>query len=191
MTKRKNNLLALVIGIVLCLISMVCIIILIGSVADSLVQKSRLEAIGATVKMKLSFWFFADILVLIISGMLGTNLICKNTSGIKEEKEVCEEIPKKKIKEFVLQDIDYGYDENGSKSNDSESIKTDDFCDMPKNNEQITEASPNSEVKQMLKINYGSSKKIGSDKATDSVKSENQDDGSSEEKSFFTMGGDL
>lgn len=183
MTKLKKC----VIGIVLCLICLLCSAILIFSVADSLQQKSRLEMIGATVEMRLSFWFVADVLVLVVSGLLGAKLVCKNISSIRSKEKISADIVKKKVSDFVLQDIDYGYDEDYGEERDMVSDST----DTSEKVEKKSEAAAKNEENKALRINYGSSKKTIIVKNKDDYNNESEKHDSSEKSSFFSAGGDL
>lgn len=182
MTKLKKC----VIGIILCLICLLCSAILIFSVADSLQQKSRLEMIGATVEMKLSFWFFADVLVLVVSGILVTKLVCKNISFIRSKEKVSVDIEKKMAKDFVLQDIDYGYDDY-TEENDTVLDSTDISEKAEKKSGDVSKTEEN----KTLRINYGSSKKAAVIRNKDEYNSKAEKKDSSEESCFFSAGGDL
>lgn len=182
MTKRKKCF----IGIILCLTCLLCAIVLICSAADFLVQRSRLEMIGATVKMKFSFWFFADILVFVVSGIIGVKLVGKNISSLRSEEKVSVDIYKKKVKDFVLQDIDYGCDDYTE-----EKDTVSDSADISEKVEKKSEVVPKNEENKALRINYGSSKRAAVIKNKDEYNSEEEKQDPSDGNSFFSAGGDL
>ena len=76
MIKIRKNFLKISIGLLLCIFCIVCFSILIYTLFYSLSEKTRLEAIGATVNLKFTWLFFADALAIIIFGIAGIKLIC-------------------------------------------------------------------------------------------------------------------
>lgn len=170
MIKGRKNFLKLSIGILFCIICILCCFILIYTLVYSLSEKTRLEAIGATVNLKFTWLFFADALAIIIFGIIGIKLICskrKNNFIMSEDST--------SLNEDVIYKIDESKKENHATVN-SESKKHD------------TEVKINSG----LQINSSSRKGSYSIKNDDTVRrSEDESANSSTGSGFFSSGGDL
>lgn len=170
MIKDRKNFLRFSIGIFFCIICIVCFSILIYTIVYSLSEKTRLEAIGATVNLKFTWLFFVDILAIIISGIIGIKLICSKgkTNLITSEDSMS-------LKEDVIYKTYDDRKENHAAIN-IESKKHD------------AEVKINSE----LKINNGLSKASYPIKNNDTVRhSEDEPSNSSTGSGFFSSGGDL
>lgn len=170
MIKGGKSFLKFLIGILFCITCVVCFSILIYTIVYSLSEKTRLEAIGATVNLKFTWLFFADALAIIISGIVGIKLICSKgkTKLITSEDSLS-------LKEDVIYKIDDDIKENHAAIN-SESKKHD------------------SEVKINggLQINNSSRKTSNTIKNNDTVRhSEDEHSNSSTGSGFFSSGGDL
>lgn len=69
-----------IVGLILCLICAILLILTIISVCESFAEKARLEAIGATVTIKITWLFVVDVVLIIIAGIIGGVFLSKKSS---------------------------------------------------------------------------------------------------------------
>lgn len=170
MLKGRKSFLKFLMGILFCIICVVCFSILIYAIVYSLSEKTRLEAIGATVNLKFTWLFFVDALAIIISGIVGIKLIYSKGKNklITSKNDVS-------INKDVIYKTDDDRKENHAAIN-SESKKH----------------SAEAKVNSGLQINNGSRKTSSTIKNNDTVKhSEDEPSNSSNNGGFFSSGGDL
>lgn len=170
MIKGRKNFLRFSIGILFCIICIVCLSILIYTLVYSLSEKTRLEAIGATVNLKFTWLFFADALVIVISGIVGIKLICskgKNNLITSEDN--------------ISLNEDTGYKIDDDRKANHAAINS----ESEKHGTEV-------KINGGLQINNGSRKASYPIKDNDTVRhSEDEPSNSSAGGGFFSSGGDL
>lgn len=192
--KNKSN---LIIGLVLCFVCVAFLVITIIAICESFSEKARLESIGATVTLKITWLFVADILAIIASGIFGVIFLSKKSPSLdrnsedekteyyedNEKTEYNEDYEKTEYNEDY-EKIPYNTDESPSDDRDSaEEVASTDIA-----TEATTKPS-------RLKINMG--KSFSSERASDPMSDEYGETGSRGSKSselssgFFSAGDDL
>lgn len=191
-TKNKSN---IIIGLVLCFVCVAFLTITIMAVCESFSEKARLESIGATVTLKITWLFVVDIIAIIASGVLGIVFLSKimslHNSLVEEdmiEYEEDEEIVSYDEKKASTVD-EVGYDIDAINRFKAEDIVI--------NMENTSPAAPAKEVTKpsKLKIKMGNSSSSEDTVVSEKVKSEKKDshcNKSSElSNGFFSAGDDL
>lgn len=174
--KNKSN---LIIGLVLCFVCVAFLVITIIAICESFSEKARLESIGATVTLKITWLFVADILAIIASGIFGVIFLSKKSPSLDRNSE-----DEKTEYNEDYEKIPYNTDESPSDDRDSaEEVASTDIA-----TEATTKPS-------RLKINMG--KSFSSERASDPMSDEYGETGSRGSKSpelssgFFSAGDDL
>ncbi len=188
-TKNKSN---LIVGIVLCLICAMLLIVTIIAVCESFAEKSRLEAIGATVAMKITWLFIFDVIAIIASGILGGVLVSRKFSTKKE-------LTKEESTKYVNENVTGTTEIIGEAGYDMEAIEQFNVEDIVVESDSATSNTTNETVAKptKLKIKMGNNASTASVSAPDYSKAERKD--SSETNSselsngneFFSTGDDL
>lgn len=164
MIKGKKSFLKFAMGILFCIICIVCLSVLICTLVYSFSEKARLEAIGAVVNLKLTWLFYADIAAVILFGIVGIKTIAANR-GYKNRS-----LPDKKDDHTVYN-----------------SVINDVIPDK-----KIEKRKPDEKAAEGLHINYGAFSKTDDNKKTDKAAYIDDDSNtSSSDGGFFSSGGDL
>ena len=117
MTKNRS-LFQFVLGILLCIVCVVSAAVLGYSAAESAAEKARLEAMGATVNIKLTAIFFIDAAIFAISGILGITFAAKNAgakfnnAALKSTPLKVNPIPENETEEDILESDVFSEDEH-------------------------------------------------------------------------------
>lgn len=170
---KKKSAAQLIMGILLCAVSVICAGVLVYSICESASEKARLEAIGATVKVKLSALFFVDIAVFIISGLFGISFTSQNI-GAKFYKE------DRKETEIIPLDLEDASDKGDPISNDA----------VSEDKKNLSHEKHIIEKSRGVIINYGTSAAKSSLEITDDS-SDSKSGESSSGNDYFSTGGDL
>lgn len=93
----------IILGLMLCFVFVAFLTITVMTVCESFSEKARLESIGATVTLKITWLFVVDIIVIIASGVFGIVFLSKNISAHNTFVED-EMIEYKEDEEIVLYD---------------------------------------------------------------------------------------
>ncbi len=175
-TLSKKNKGILAIGIIQCTICLIGLIILLISVISAVIEKNRLEELGATVALKGTIWLALTIIGIIVFGIVGIVFISLSRKSLNASTSI----------ENVS-----GFDSNNdftetfnSNSSDTENVivNQDIYIDSP-----INAVKKRSGLKSTMNIHINSEENINIKSAaiSNSQKSDEDDNG------FFSIGDDL
>lgn len=192
-TKNKSN---IIIGLVLCFVCVAFLVITIIAVCESFAEKARLESIGATVTLRITWLFIVDILAIIASEILGIVFLSKRSSAhssvaVDEMVEVEED---EKTSSNGEKESSSDFDEVGYDIDSINRFKAEDIVVEMEETSPITSTEAIAKPSK-LKIKMGNSSSSEETSASEKVKSEKKDphhNKSSElSNGFFSAGDDL
>lgn len=192
-TKNKSN---IIIGLVLCFVCVAFLVITIIAVCESFAEKARLESIGATVTLRITWLFIVDILAIIASGILGIVFLSKRSSAHSSvaEDEMVEVEEDKETSSHGEKESSSDFDEVGYDIDAINRFKAEDIVVEMEETSPITSTEAISKPSK-LKIKMGNSSSSEDTSSSERVKSEknvSHDNKSSELSSgFFSAGDDL
>lgn len=192
-TKNKSN---LIIGLVLCIVCVAFLVITIIAVCESFAEKARLESIGATVTLRVTWLFIVDIFAIVVSGVLGIVFLSKRTSAHSSvaEDDMIETEEDEEISSYVEKKSLSDVDEIGYDIDTINRFKAEDTVVKMEDTSPITSTEAISKPSK-LKIKMGNDSSSKDTSSSDYVKSEkniSHDNKSSELSSgFFSAGDDL
>ena len=192
-TKNKSN---IIIGLVLCFVCVAFLVITIIAVCESFAEKARLESIGATVTLRITWLFIVDILAIIASGILGVVFLSKRSSAHSSvaEDEMIEVEEDEETSSYGEKESSSDFDEVGYDIDAINRFKAEDIVVEMEETSPITSTEAISKHSK-LKIKMGNRSSSEDTSSSEHVKSEknvSHDNKSSELSSgFFSAGDDL
>lgn len=191
--KNKGN---IIIGLVLCIVCVAFLTITIMAVCESFSEKARLESIGATVTLKITWLFVVDVLVILASGILGIVFLSKSSPAHNSfvEDDIIEDEEDEDIVLYDEKNSSVDVDEVGYDIDAIERFQAEDVVINMGDTSPIATAKETSNPSK-LKIKMGNSSSSERASAYEEVKSEKKDSHHSKSSElsngFFSAGDDL